>query len=432
MRRWLIILFFASLLVALGDQTVVHGWLYAMGLGFERVRAPARTLVLTSFALAALAAQGLDLLLRPMGRQAHRLIRLILRAAPGIMAILIFVVAPIFYSAVLLAQDKDPVIFRRVVGAANGYMAFVLFAGTSLGLVWLRARGQLKGQALGMAACALLFLDLSATGAFGDLGTQDPSRGYQQAEVIRFLQQQPGPYRIDSRTGVWDIWQPDTGLVYGIQDIGGIANPLLLSHYHEFWENLGSRSSALYDTLNVHYVIGKRDVVLDFQKFVPVFASDGIGVFRNIRAMPRAWVVTRSRRLPPGPATLTALRDPEFDPRQEVILAEGEEMAGAPAQAEAVVVAYEANALTVHVQSDQDGYLILSEVWYPGWRAWCDDRETPVLRADHALRAVAIPAGEHTVRLVFDPTSWRVGMALSVITSLALASVAALALWRSP
>jgi hypothetical protein len=172
--------------------------------------------------------------------------------------------------------------------------------------------------------------------------------------------------------------------------------------------------------------------VLDFQKFVPVFASDGIGVFRNIRAMPRAWVVTRSRRLPPGPATLTALRDPEFDPRQEVILAEGEEMAGAPAQAEAVVVAYEANALTVHVQSDQDGYLILSEVWYPGWRAWCDDRETPVLRADHALRAVAIPAGEHTVRLVFDPTSWRVGMALSVITSLALASVAALALWRSP
>jgi uncharacterized membrane protein YfhO len=62
------------------------------------------------------------------------------------------------------------------------------------------------------------------------------------------------------------------------------------------------------------------------------------------------------------------------------------------------------------------GYLVLSEVYYPGWRAWVDGEEAPVLRANYAFRAVAVSAGNHTVRLVFEPALWRWGLVLAGAT----------------
>lgn len=58
------------------------------------------------------------------------------------------------------------------------------------------------------------------------------------------------------------------------------------------------------------------------------------------------------------------------------------------------------------------GYFFFSEVWYPGWRATVNGEETPVVRVAHALRAVAVPAGEVTVRMWFAPSSWRWGLGL--------------------
>ena len=42
------------------------------------------------------------------------------------------------------------------------------------------------------------------------------------ARVAGYLAQQPGPFRIDTRTGIEGLWQPDTALLYGLQDVGGL------------------------------------------------------------------------------------------------------------------------------------------------------------------------------------------------------------------
>ncbi len=65
--------------------------------------------------------------------------------------------------------------------------------------------------------------------------------------------------------------------------------------------------------------------------------------------------------------------------------------------------------MTFRVEAGQPGYLVLSEVWYPGWRATVNGQPATVLRADYALRAVAVPAGTSTVHLWFAPESWRWG-----------------------
>jgi hypothetical protein len=49
------------------------------------------------------------------------------------------------------------------------------------------------------------------------------------------------------------------------------------------------------------------------------------------------------------------------------------------------------------------GLLVASDCWYPGWRARVDGRETPIVRVDHALRGVVLPAGDHEVEFAYVP-----------------------------
>ena len=57
------------------------------------------------------------------------------------------------------------------------------------------------------------------------------------------------------------------------------------------------------------------------------------------------------------------------------------------------------------VTSQAGGTVVFSEIYYPEWQAFVDDEEVPVGRADYVLRAINVPAGKHTVRLLFEPQS---------------------------
>ena len=72
--------------------------------------------------------------------------------------------------------------------------------------------------------------------------------------------------------------------------------------------------------------------------------------------------------------------------------------------------------------------LVLTEVWYPGWRATVDGESRPVLRANYAFRAVRLGSGQHQVRLTFAPRSWGLGLAVSGLTLLTLVGRG---VWRS-
>ena len=76
---------------------------------------------------------------------------------------------------------------------------------------------------------ALLFLDLSTTSAYTDISPANPTVGYQHPEIISFLKNDPDYFRIDTRTDIAALWQPDTAALVGLQDVGGIVNPLALS-----------------------------------------------------------------------------------------------------------------------------------------------------------------------------------------------------------
>lgn len=69
------------------------------------------------------------------------------------------------------------------------------------------------------------------------------------------------------------------------------------------------------------------------------------------------------------------------------------------------LTSYEPNRLTYETSSAKDGLAVFSEIYYPGWQATIDGKRVDIGRADYILRAMNIPAGEHTIEMWFDPTS---------------------------
>ena len=64
------------------------------------------------------------------------------------------------------------------------------------------------------------------------------------------------------------------------------------------------------------------------------------------------------------------------------------------------------------------GVLVLSEVFYPAWKAYVDGEERPILRADGTLRAVALSEGPHVVEFRYRSTQLAMGGLISLLALL--------------
>jgi hypothetical protein len=157
-----------------------------------------------------------------------------------------------------------------------------------------------------------------------------------------------------------------------------------------------------------------------------------LNVYENTNVMPRATLVSRARFAGARPEALDLVSRPDFDPRTEVVL----EKAGAatPEPADAAGAApgtvsvdrYEPEriALTADVAAP-GGWLVLSEVFFPGWTASVDGAPAAILRADGVFRSVRLEAGHHTVDFRYQPRSFRDGLRLSGATTALLGFVLA-------
>ena len=69
--------------------------------------------------------------------------------------------------------------------------------------------------------------------------------------------------------------------------------------------------------------------------------------------------------------------------------------------------------------SESDGFVVLSEIYFPGWRASIDGAAATIYRTDYALRGVRVGAGSHVIRFSYRPLSFRLGV-LGLVAGLIL------------
>ncbi len=433
-----------ALLLAMGGYTLLHGWLYAAMPGFDQLRAPARFILLLDFSLAALAAFGLHQLLQPFDDATTAALQKLLKFLAWILGGLILVAAPLSYFAVLVTQDRNPVIFNRAAGAATGVALFTFFTMAALVVLFLVGYRRLSGWGAGLAVIAVIGLDLFTLGYNVDVGHISPVKGFDHPTALAFLKGDPGPYRLEVTTDVWHAWQPNTALLYGLYDIWGLYNPLTLADTTLYREGAPPRRTGRYNFLGVKYIIASKAGAPADGNIVPVFDGDpDINIYLNQDALARVLFVGQAIVVPTHDDAWQVVRADDFDPATTVVLEEDSlassphasslpRLLASPTQPNSslAILQYDLHTIIIAIDTDQPGYLVLPDAYYPGWQATVDGQPAPIWRANYAFRAVYVPAGEHTVQFVFDPMIWKVGLAVSGVTLLALLGWAGWGWWR--
>ncbi len=451
---WLALALFAFV-VALGRYTPVHGWMTQILPVYDSLRAPARAIVLWALTIAVLAAVGLDALLEGLKREKGNIlsshfaryfsfIRIGLPALP-------LVLIPLIFAATRLLQGGHDAFKRASIAGQAVLLATSVWLAAWL-LMSLYRRKRLTGGILAGLLLILLLVEYTVAGANIDISKNDPARGFEHPEIVSFLRgnspdqlrqpltdpQSTPPlgshlFRIDARTGVYDLWQPSTAALAGFWDVWGVYNPLILTHWEGLWENNPGRHTRIYDMYNVRFVIVRDGTPLDEQYTLAYDAPGPLAVYRNPDPLPRAWLVPTAQVLADEEAVLAALKQPSFEPLHVVVMAQQDGLLpDSAASAESPssglggpvsILAHRENEILLAVRAERAGYLVLSEVWFPGWLATVNGEPAPVWRANYTLRALPVPAGELEIRLWYAPDSWRRGLALFGVGFLCLAGL---------
>ena len=135
---------------------------------------------------------------------------------------------------------------------------------------------------------------------------------------------------------------------------------------------------------------------------------------------PRAFFLYRTHVVR-GEAELEAyLKSPDFDHRSTAVLEDELETPIAPPTTPPVwtahITAYENNRIALDVETNHDGLLVLSEIFYPGWNATVDGRPARIHRADYNLRSIEVAQGSHTVEFRFEPEPYTRGRLITFVT----------------
>ncbi len=165
----------------------------------------------------------------------------------------------------------------------------------------------------------------------------------------------------------------------------------------------------------------------------PVAQMPGGTVYENQRALPRTWLVGETKVLKPAEILQTIRRSrlPDGQPYDPLRLALVEDplanlSPAGTASGVATVMDLEQQRVTVRTSSSTPAFLVLSDVFYPGWQATIDGKATKIYQTNYVQRGVQVPSGEHVVEYRFEPMSFKLGAGMT----LGALAGAAYWLWR--
>ncbi|HEX3179461.1 MAG TPA: YfhO family protein [Methylomirabilota bacterium] len=390
-----------------------------------------RLMPILAFGLCTLGALGLDAAARG--------------ACPAVATIAVRVgfvlLVVIVVASVALAAADPRSAFVRPTLVVQGVAALAGLTAAALALLgWLRDRRARWGVALAAVQVASLA----------------PLVAYQPVRDTRWLYPRPPALAwLSEHVADARVLEPaSAGFLYGLREAHGydglgprrveqLLGPVgtgnaALSGYRENTVALhGSEPlsaaavllSPARDLAGVRFIVLAPGTAPPRPDFRLIYDAGDARIFEIPTALPRVFVARRARCVDDGTA-LRLLRSRAVDPVAEVLLGGCATPlpAGAVARdVDARIVRDGPDTVRVTAITDAPAWLVLTDTWFPGWRARIDGAEAPVLRAHHAFRAVALTPGRHDVEFTFRPRGLVTGAVISLV---ALAGVLALCLRR--
>jgi membrane protein YfhO len=408
---------------------------------FNKFRVPSMMLVLLQFAVACLAAIGLDRVLKAEGEERARLWRR-LRKVAVILGAVCALVSVLVLSGGLdrtvstrmaekssmygVTPDQAPAFAARELALTKSMVlrdAGAVLAVLALGVFLIRARlrGGMTAATVGLGVLLLTVLDLwnvDHRPAHYYPRTRD-MHAFQPTPAVTFLKQDPEPYRILPLTG--DGLNNNWFAYFRVPSILGY-HPAKLQIVQDVIDDNGqvgilktlrNGNFNVVNILNMKYVVADQELAVG--PLVTVFHQDQY-VMRNTAVLPRMWFVDRVRVLPDRNQELEALADSTWKPREEALAFASLGTLDPGHEGTALITKYEPREIHATVTSPGNSLLVMSEIYYDaGWHAWLDGTPITIQRVDYLLRGVIVPAGTHELRMRFDPASFRAGITISVL-----------------
>ena len=418
-RGFFVFLAFLAVFLALGKYNPLYPLIYRMP-GFNSFRIPAQILFLYVFSVAVLSAIGLGKIAD--GEWSFRRGYTLFAWLTGgvlFLAVLSLHLFPFhFYSFLFRNFAEGPVnhadlslLSARIIASLD---RTVLFFFLSLFLLWAVKARRLRVSLFGVLACTIVFLDLYLFGAplvkTHKFVTPDEKR--------RLLDQLPSS-PVEGRVVTTDpMFRTNDGLEYGFPSILGY-DPLILKRYADFC--LFSQDlPADHHVVNLSGITNPRAKLLRLLH-VRKWVSEG-RVINLENTVPYAFFVEEAV-VKKENEVLTYLQSDPFDPVKVVVLEEGESGTGnisKKGKGEALessceVISYSLERIILKTSSNRPGYLVVSEVFYPGWRASVDGQGVEIYRGNYLFRVIPLDAGEHEVRMSFVSWPLRIGAVISLV-----------------
>ena len=299
---------------------------------------------------------------------------------------------------------------------------------------------------LGRLGSPLLLMLLTLDLFLGNRGYAlklDAATFHAENDIIRTLRADPDLFRIHVLQQARDLNIPaksygeahqnrkkllgsDLLMEHHLFDISGYNVPLQ-PRYERLLGLILSKPLAsilpLLDMFNVKYVLTDKPVHLQGLSWV----LDGPGtskLYENHYWLPRAFLVKQFQVLDSDQEFARAFHELAFDPASTILLErepvgflEMNKQPKLPNLESAVrVLSYENNQIVLQVDTPEAALLFMSETYYPGWQAYVDGRREQILRANYVFRAIPVGPGSHRIEVVYQPWSFKVGLAGSLLT----------------
>jgi hypothetical protein len=344
------------------------------------------------------------------------------------------------------------------VGPLRAAAAGALALGATLAVLLGRARGRLEPRAAAALLCAVVALDLAWAG-----------EAVNPAVPWRFYEERPWAARIlDAERADRESYRVRASpLAADMEQVAIVQRARFFSNHYFFQQSLAPNLGQLYGFLQQDGMAGieARSTADQIDALV---AQDPAGALRFLRlqavryivtsfplppadvrpvardpdlpiavvelrdALPRAYVAWRWKVAPEPEQALRLALSSGFEAGAEVVLdREPFETAGGtrdvslpPAAGTVDHAAWKTAGASFELALERPGVLVVTDTWFPGWRAEVDGAPAPLLVANGYQRGVALGPGRHRVELAYRPASFTIGLAVSCAAGLALAAAA--------
>ncbi len=418
--------------------------------GYNKFRVPATILVFLQFTVVLLAAFGLKFILQKQNDK--KLIKHFKNYLIGAVALFVLMlILPSFMTHGFIKSGETVqysknviqklIAQRKEIFTSDGLkssLLLILFVALSF---WY-LKGKLKKSIFLIIGLVLIFFDvISFDGKFlTDLEPAKKNTAYQtKTDLDKFLLNDKEIFRIyplgnDFGDNKWTFYHQSIGGYHGakLKRYNDIIHKCLNSKKYDSRIPINWN---IVNMLNTKYLIFDNQLPLPNLKTVFHDETQNKYVMKNLTYLPRAWFVKKLIKITDKNKIFDTLNSKRFNPAIDAIVendippfAFKDNIATLSDSISTVKLThFDANRLEFDAKADTTAFLVISEVYYPaGWKAYIDQKQTPIYPVNYILRGIVVPKGNHKIVMKFSSDTYnKSGMysLIGIILSLSFVAI---------